>query len=168
MRLHHPSSSLNSPIMLLSEIGKTTTPLNYPKHPKPKMGFSIDELVGKKDSKSPPPRTDNHSPSISPVPDISKHRQYVAFGREEFLDVPAFDGYSTNPYAAHSPSQGGMDYLSYARSRYSYIPGYEQLSHPHLQTPLPLMVNRDSQHLYPWLLNRHIRIMPHKLQGKRT
>ncbi|KAG8189577.1 hypothetical protein JTE90_023647 [Oedothorax gibbosus] len=167
--------------MLLSDIAKTTTPLNYPKRPKPKMGFSIDELVGKKDSNSPPPpRTDNPSPTIhnssppidhsspriSPVPEISKPRACLPYGRtEEFIDVPTFDGYSPNPYAAHSPSQGGMDYMSFARSRYPYIPGYEPLSQPHLQAPLPLMVNRDSQHLYPWLLNRHLRILPHKLQG---
>ncbi|KFM76491.1 Homeotic protein empty spiracle, partial [Stegodyphus mimosarum] len=149
-----------------------TPSLTKPIPTKPKHGFSIDELVGTKE-KTPSSSTEGLR-MCSPIPNVLRtdtqvpNLSYMPYGRAVDLydsTSSVFDSYLSPAFPGHNPHEDGMDCLPLSRSRFSLIGNREPVAQHQIQTPLPLLIGREPQHVYPWLLNRNIRFFPHRLQG---
>ncbi|XP_044268017.1 homeotic protein empty spiracles-like [Tribolium madens] len=147
---------------------------------KPKIGFSIDSIVGQSPQHSPvhfsegsaplSPSSDDNQPRspASPkppimVPGIPAHslvRPSPTYDpnlvpKNGFLQPEMVHNHQQHPFALAAHFQGAA--LAAALSSGQH--GFPQPS------PLTTHQPRDSYPLYPWLLSRHGRIFPHRFPG---
>ncbi|CAL1292744.1 unnamed protein product [Larinioides sclopetarius] len=141
---------------------------------KPKMGFSIEALVGKEhqaasSDKSSPPRSVS-----SPGEEMNNGRTYSPRQQAPVAPVPTFPaGAPGGVPVSLAGAGGGMAFLDSicAGGR----PGlYHPHEHPGGYTALPggcsphvspFFLGRETYPLYPWLLARHPRFLAHRLPG---
>lgn len=122
---------------------------------KPKIGFSIDSIVGGERKAASPglgsPGSAGSPRSPSPRPLLRPSALPPAFPpdlkRLPYLDAPSHH----HQFLAHF--QGAA--LAAALHQQGFPPP------PHHPAPPP----RESYQLYPWLINRHGRIFPHRFPG---
>lgn len=151
---------------------------------KPKIGFSIDSIVGGANQPSPQqspvssaplsPSSDseNPAPTVSPkppimVPGIPAHtlvRPSPTYDpnlvpKNGFLQPEMVHNHGGHPFALAAHFQGAALAAALSSGQHGFPP---QPSHLSTHTP-----PRDSYPLYPWLLSRHGRIFPHRFPGGR-
>ncbi|GFR12705.1 uncharacterized protein TNCT_49781 [Trichonephila clavata] len=143
---------------------------------KPKMGFSIEALVGKEhqvsSDKSSPPRSGS-----SPGEDSG--RTYSPRQQAPVAPVPTFPaGAPGGVPVSLTGGAGGMVNAAFLDSICGGgRPGlYHPHEHPGGYTALPggcsphvspFFLGRETYPIYPWLLARHPRFLAHRLPGKR-
>lgn len=154
---------------------------------KPKLGFSIESIVGLSNSKVPPSDNDGDGPCsdgevapITPPPAHVHHKlstpgtppyyrtediysSYGPYGHQRMMSSPKIADYRNElAMSAHS-APSSLTYPSVMSPYGSPMP----LGHCHGQYPLTsYLVNRD-YHSYPWLMARQPRILPYRPQGKK-
>lgn len=136
---------------------------------KPKIGFSIDSIVG--DSEKPkyasPPLASPGSPSPVASPQSPSPRQLLrpsalppVFSSPELKRLSYLDAQSHHHhFLAHF--QGAALAAALAHQQQGYGPPLPPHPPSHPAPPVP----RESYPLYPWLINRHGRIFPGRFPG---
>ncbi|XP_067125745.1 homeobox protein EMX2-like [Centruroides vittatus] len=131
---------------------------------KPKLGFSIESIVGKESGETSPVRecNRNETKSLSPPP---AHVRSPTHCRNEqpVIPVPTFPVVSNTP-AAYLDSLCGVRSGIYADTQYAGQVGLNSCP-PQLQPVSPFLLGRETYPLYPWLLTRHPRFLPHRIPG---
>lgn len=151
---------------------------------KPKLGFSIESIVGLPSSKVPPPDadgpcSDGEVTAITPPPAHIHHKisapstppyyrtddiysSYGHYGPQRVLSSAKMSDYRNElSMTAHS-APSTLTYPTVMSPYGSPLP----LGHCHGQYPLTsYLVNRDYPS-YPWLMARQPRILPYRPQGK--
>ncbi|KFM71912.1 Homeotic protein empty spiracle, partial [Stegodyphus mimosarum] len=154
---------------------------------KPKMGFSIEALVGKErdhhhSGRSPPPPRSGSSPGE----DLSNGRTFSTSPRQRadppVAPVPTFPNggvpsslSGSGSLAAAAANAAFLDSICGSRTAsVLYPPHHHQHEHaggytgmpgscsPHVS---PFFLGRETYPLYPWLLARHPRFLAHRLPG---
>ncbi|XP_015919293.1 homeobox protein EMX2 [Parasteatoda tepidariorum] len=145
--------------MALADFHKVSS-IAIPKPTRPKIGFSIEELVGKSD-KSPSPITHQRTPEnlIIKKDSYDSNIHHANLEKSHVLMPRVPELYSQAYPIYHSP-EPEVDFFGFGRPKYSLLNGCEPV-----RPTLPLAVTRDSQMMFPWLLNRDLRVLPHKWQG---
>lgn len=138
---------------------------------KPKIGFSIDSIVGGSERSkhaspplaspgSPSPVASPRSPSPRPLlrpsalpavfpPEMKRH-PYLEAQSHHHQFLAHFQGAALAAAIAHQQQGFGAP-----------LPPHPP---PHPAAPVP----RESYQLYPWLINRHGRIFPHRFPGGKS
>ncbi|KPJ10366.1 Homeotic protein empty spiracles [Papilio machaon] len=136
---------------------------------KPKIGFSIDSIVGGSERPraaspspgspgSPSPLASPRSPSPRPL--VRPSALPAVFPTPELKRLPYLEAQSHHQqFLAHF--QGAALAAALAHQQQGF--GAPLPPHPphHPAAPVP----RESYQLYPWLINRHGRIFPHRFPG---
>lgn len=132
---------------------------------KPKMGFSIEALVGKEQRQDVSPPRPPSSPAQQDMKETSRTPQ-----QGPIAPVPTFPAGSLS--AAGAASAAFLDTVCGGRSvlypHHEHAGGYgggmPGACSPHVA---PFFMGREAYPLYPWLLARHPRFLTHRLPGKR-
>lgn len=137
-----------------SEIEEITSPKLQSK---PKLGFSIDELVGKR-SRSPSPDTRSHAMPYLPPRTTPPTGRFVTMPMQQNrVDVAPVmvDAYSPAFYAGHPGLEHGFPYVGSP-----CLPPTHQM-HP----TFPVMLGAETHPVYPWLVSRHGRFFHSRMPG---
>lgn len=136
---------------------------------KPKIGFSIDSIVGgsERPKQASPPLASPGSPSPvasprspSPRPLLRPSALPAVFPSPELKRLPYLDAQSHHhQFLAHF--QGAALAAALAHQQQGFGGPLPPHPPPHPAPPVP----RESYTLYPWLINRHGRIFPHRFPG---
>lgn len=136
---------------------------------KPKIGFSIDSIVGgsERAKHTSPPLASPGSPSPvasprspSPRPLLRPSALPAVFPGPELKRLPYLDAQSHHhQFLAHF--QGAALAAALAHQQQGFGAPLPPHPPPHPAAPVP----RESYQLYPWLINRHGRIFPHRFPG---
>lgn len=136
---------------------------------KPKIGFSIDSIVGGSDRsrQASPPLASPGSPSPvasprspSPRPLLRPSALPAVFPSPELKRLPYLDAQSHHhQFLAHF--QGAALAAALAHQQQGFGAPLPPHPPPHPAGPVP----RESYQLYPWLINRHGRLFPHRFPG---
>lgn len=134
---------------------------------KPKIGFSIDSIVGGPPKHASPPLASPGSPSPvasprspSPRPLLRPSALPAVFPSPELKRLPYLEAQSHHhQFLAHF--QGAALAAALAHQQQGFGGPLPPHPPPHPAAPVP----RESYQLYPWLINRHGRIFPHRFPG---
>ncbi|XP_013197085.2 homeotic protein empty spiracles [Amyelois transitella] len=136
---------------------------------KPKIGFSIDSIVGgsERPKHASPPLASPGSPSPvasprspSPRPLLRPSALPAVFPSPELKRLPYLEAQSHHhQFLAHF--QGAALAAALAHQQQGFGGPLPPHPPPHPAAPVP----RESYQLYPWLINRHGRIFPHRFPG---
>lgn len=139
---------------------------------KPKIGFSIDSIVGgsERSKHASPPLASPGSPSPvasprspSPRPLLRPSALPAMFPSPELKRLPYLDAQSHHhQFLAHF--QGAALAAALAHQQQGFGGPLPPHPPPHPAAPVP----RESYQLYPWLINRHGRIFPHRFPGGKS
>lgn len=125
---------------------------------KPKIGFSIDSIVGGggggRRSTSPDSRSEDDSKSDASSPLLDPGRSPPPLVRPNAMPPAAFKGL----YLHHEPSPGHHPLAMAAAAQH-----FQAANLAAALAPPP----RDTYPLYPWLISRHSRIFGHRFAGGR-
>ncbi|KAG6455749.1 homeotic protein empty spiracles [Manduca sexta] len=133
---------------------------------KPKIGFSIDSIVGgsERSKRASPPLGSPGSPSPvasprspSPRPVVRPSALPAVFPSPELKRLPYLEAQTHHQFLAQF--QGAALAAALAHQQQGFAPLHPPPHHP--AAPVP----RESYQLYPWLINRHGRLFPHRFPG---
>lgn len=120
---------------------------------KPKIGFSIDSIVGSDDTRSPSPR--------SPSPRAPLRPSALPALHPELKRLP---GSYLEAHVQHQQQLlAHVQGAALAAALAHQPPPFSTQLPPH--PPMHPAAPRESYQLYPWLINRHGRIFPHRFPG---
>lgn len=150
---------------------------------KPKLGFSIESIVGLSNPKVPQdndgPCSDGEAPPRTPPPAHVHHKvstpstppyyrtediyaAYGHYGPQRVMSSPKLPDYRNELAMTGHSAPSALSYPSVMSPYGSPLP----LGHCHGQYPMPsYLVNRDYPTSYSWLMARQPRILPYRPQG---
>ncbi|KAL1450084.1 hypothetical protein WDU94_002538 [Cyamophila willieti] len=141
---------------------------------KPKIGFSIDSIVGSAEkinnNNTESCRTGGSSPKLANDCNSSIKSGGMMSPKETYLSrssrSPSRSSRSPTMYLPHHQVHPNHHHLALAAAQHFQAANIAAaLGNNNQHGPAPNVPPRDTYPLYPWLLSRHGRIFPHRFPG---